>query len=83
MNYVAALIGRIFIALLFLYSGTMKLIDPSAAAGMLTGLGLPGSLAMVAGVFEVIAERLRPRRLASVPVSPDLPRLARALGARR
>jgi branched-chain amino acid transport system permease protein len=34
-------------------------------------------------VFEVIAERLRPRRIESVPVSPDLPRLARALEARR
>ena len=34
-------------------------------------------------VFEVIAERLRPRRIESVPVSPDLPRLARALGTRR
>ncbi len=34
-------------------------------------------------VFEVIAERLRPRRIASVPVSPDLPRLARALRAQR
>jgi len=34
-------------------------------------------------LFEVITERFRPRRIASVPVSPDLPRLARALGARR
>lgn len=30
-------------------------------------------------VFEVIAERLRGHRTESVPVSPDLPRLARAL----
>ena len=34
-------------------------------------------------LFAVIAERLRPRRIESVPVSPDLPRLARALGERR
>ena len=34
-------------------------------------------------VFEVIAERLRPRRIESVPVSPDLRRLARALGTQR
>jgi ABC-type branched-subunit amino acid transport system permease subunit len=33
-------------------------------------------------LFEVIAERLRPRRIESIPVSPDLPRLARALGAK-
>jgi branched-chain amino acid transport system permease protein len=30
-------------------------------------------------LFEVVSERLRPRRLASVPVKPDLPRLARAI----
>ena len=34
-------------------------------------------------VFEALAERLRPRRIESVPVSPDLPRLMRALGDRR
>jgi branched-chain amino acid transport system permease protein len=34
-------------------------------------------------VFEVLSERLRPRRVESVPVSPDLARLARALGERR
>jgi branched-chain amino acid transport system permease protein len=33
-------------------------------------------------LFEVIAERLWPRRIESIPVSPDLPRLARALGAK-
>jgi putative oxidoreductase len=55
MNYIAAFVGRIFIALLFLYSGTMKLIDSTAAEGMLAGVGLPPGLAMVAGAFEVIA----------------------------
>jgi branched-chain amino acid transport system permease protein len=30
-------------------------------------------------LFEVVAARLRPREIQSVPVSPDLPRLARAL----
>ncbi len=34
-------------------------------------------------VFEVIGERLRPRRVASVEVSPDLPRLARALAVKK
>lgn len=55
MNYIAAFVGRVFLALLFLYSGAMKLMDPSAAEGMLVGVGLPGGLAMVAGVFEVVA----------------------------
>ncbi|HYF59690.1 MAG TPA: branched-chain amino acid ABC transporter permease [Burkholderiaceae bacterium] len=30
-------------------------------------------------LFEVVAERIRPRRVESVPVRPDLPRLARAI----
>ncbi len=34
-------------------------------------------------LFEVIGERLRPRKLDSVPVRPDLPRLARAIRERR
>ena len=34
-------------------------------------------------MFEVIAERLRPRRVQYEPITPDLPRLARAIGCRR
>jgi len=34
-------------------------------------------------VFELIAQRLRPRNSASVPVAPDLPRLAKAIAAIR
>ena len=30
-------------------------------------------------LFEVIRERFRPRKVESVPVRPDLPRLARAI----
>lgn len=55
MNYIAALIGRIFLALLFLYSGAMKLMNPAATEGMITGAGLPGGLAIPTGVFEVVA----------------------------
>jgi branched-chain amino acid transport system permease protein len=32
-------------------------------------------------VFELIAQRLRPRSAVSVPVAPDLPRLARAIAS--
>ena len=46
-------------------------------AGHFLGFDSPGR------VFEVLSERLRPRRVESVPVSPDLGRLARALGERR
>lgn len=34
-------------------------------------------------LFEVVAERIRPRRVESIPVSPQLERLARALAERR
>ena len=34
-------------------------------------------------MFELIAERFRPRRVQDEPISPDLPRLARALGGHR
>lgn len=34
-------------------------------------------------LFEVIAERIRPRKAASVPVRPDLPRLSQAIRAVR
>jgi putative oxidoreductase len=55
MSAIAAVLGRIFLALLFLYSGAMKLFDPSAAQGMLAGVGLPPQLAVPVGIFEVVA----------------------------
>ena len=55
MNYIAAFIGRILIALLFLYSGAMKLMNPAMTDQMITGAGLPGGLAIPVGIFEVVA----------------------------
>jgi putative oxidoreductase len=55
MNMIAAAIGRIFIALLFLYSGATKLMNPTATEGMITGAGLPAGLAIPTGIFEVVA----------------------------
>jgi putative oxidoreductase len=55
MSAIAAFLGRIFLALLFLYSGAMKLLDPSAAQGMLGSVGLPPQLAIPTGIFEVVA----------------------------
>jgi ABC-type branched-subunit amino acid transport system permease subunit len=34
-------------------------------------------------LFTLLMERIRPRKVASVPVSPDLPRLARAIGGQQ
>jgi len=55
MSAIAAFIGRLLLALLFVLAGIPKIIDPSGAAGMLTGVGLMPSLAMPTGVFEVVA----------------------------
>jgi putative oxidoreductase len=55
MNMIAAVIGRIFIALLFLYSGATKLMNPAATEAMITGAGLPPGLAIPTGIFEVVA----------------------------
>ena len=55
MSAIAAFLGRLMLALLFVLAGIPKIIDPSGAAAMLEGAGLPGSLAMPTGVFEVVA----------------------------
>jgi putative oxidoreductase len=55
MSTIAAVIGRIFIAVIFLVSGAGKLVDPAATEAMITGVGFPPGLGIVAGVFEVAA----------------------------
>ena len=55
MNYIAALIGRILIALLFVWSGANKLMDPTMTAQAMSGAGLPANLALAVGIFEVVA----------------------------
>ena len=54
MSTIAAVIGRILVALLFVVSGAMKLMDPGPAAGMLAGVGLPTALTIPTGLFEVL-----------------------------
>lgn len=55
MNMIAAFVGRILIALLFLYSGAMKLLNPAATEGMIVSAGLPSGLAIPTGIFEIVA----------------------------
>ena len=55
MNTVAALIGRILLALIFIVSGAAKLFDPAGTEALITGVGLPAGLAIPAGLFELIA----------------------------
>lgn len=55
MSAVTAAIGRILLSILFLYSGAMKIMNASAAAGMMEEVGLPGQFALGVGIFEVVA----------------------------
>ena len=55
MSAIAAFLGRLMLAALFVLSGIPKIIDPSGTAQMLTSANLPGSLAMPTGIFEVVA----------------------------
>ena len=55
MNLVAAFIGRVLLALIFIVSGVNKLVDPGPAQHMLAQVNLPSGLAIVTGLFEVVA----------------------------
>jgi len=55
MSAIAAFLGRLMLALLFVVSGAGKILDPAGAAQMLQSASLPGNLALGVGIFEVIA----------------------------
>jgi putative oxidoreductase len=55
MSMIAALIGRILLAVIFVVSGIGKIIDPGPAAGMMASVGLPANMAMGVGIFELVA----------------------------
>ena len=55
MSMIAALVGRILLAVIFIVSGIGKRIDPAPAAGMMASVGLPANMAMGVGVFELVA----------------------------
>lgn len=55
MSAIAAFIGRLMLAALFILAGIPKIIDPSSTAQMLQAANLPANLAMPTGWFEVIA----------------------------
>ena len=56
MATIAAIAGRICIALLFILAGLNKVMDPASTAEYITAqTTLPGSLAMPTGVFEIVA----------------------------
>ena len=55
MSTIAALIGRILLAVIFIVSGIGKVMDPAPAAAMLAGVGLQASWALPVGIFEIAA----------------------------
>ncbi|WP_296677399.1 DoxX family protein [Novosphingobium sp.] len=55
MSTIAAVIGRILIAAIFIVSGAGKLMNPAMVESMITGAGLPPGLALPTGAFEVLA----------------------------
>lgn len=55
MTALLAFVGRLLIALLFIISGVNKLFDPASTQALLSGVGLPTSLAIPTGVFELVA----------------------------
>jgi putative oxidoreductase len=55
MTTLLAFVGRLMIAILFLVSGANKLMDIAGTEAMIQSAGLPAGLAIVTGLFEVIA----------------------------
>jgi len=55
MSMIAALIGRILLAVIFIVSGIGKIMDPAPAAGMMASVGLPANMALGVGIFELVA----------------------------
>lgn len=55
MSSIAAVIGRILLSIIFIISGATKLITVAATEAMITGVGLPGGLAIPTGLFELVA----------------------------
>lgn len=55
MSLIAAVIGRLLIAIMFIVSGLQKIADPGPTAQMLVATNLPANLALPTGVFELVA----------------------------
>jgi len=55
MASIAAIIGRILLAILFIVSGASKLMTVAATEAMIVSAGMPAGLAIPTGVFELVA----------------------------
>lgn len=55
MSMLAAIIGRIFLSVIFILSGINKIIDPAATAEYIQNVTtLPPGLALPTGIFELV-----------------------------
>lgn len=55
MAWIAAIVGRLCIAVLFVFAGIGKLTDPAGTAQYIASTTtLPGSLAVPTGIFEIV-----------------------------
>lgn len=54
MSKIAAIIGRILIAFIFIVSGITKLMSLGTTDQMIQSAGLPGGLAIPVGLFELV-----------------------------
>jgi putative oxidoreductase len=55
MSAIAAFIGRLLLAVIFIVSGLGKIMDPAPAAQMMGAVGLPSNIALGVGIFELVA----------------------------
>ena len=55
MSWIAAVIGRLLLAVMFIVSGLQKVMDPGPTGQMLAATNLPANLALPTGLFELIA----------------------------
>ena len=55
MSMIAAVIGRLLLAVMFIVSGLQKIADPGPTAQMLASTNLPANFALPTGVFELVA----------------------------
>lgn len=55
MSKIAAIIGRILIALIFIFSGAGKLMDIGGTETAIVAAGLPAGLAIPTALFELLA----------------------------
>jgi putative oxidoreductase len=58
MSLIAAVIGRLLLAVMFIVSGIQKIADPGPTGQMLAATNLPANLALPTGVFELVAGML-------------------------